>query len=148
MSHQYIVFELGSKFFAIDISRVIEIIKMQEIFKVPNTHPCIKGLINLRGKVFTLLDIKSKLDLTSRTSPEEDLKIILVNINQNYFGIIADSVDEIVGVNSSKIQTVPDTDPFANREYLENMFNTDDNSIYLLNLGVLINSLKEKNSLK
>ncbi len=145
MSQKYIVFELNDELFGINIAHVIEIIQMQEVFKVPNTPSYIEGLINLRGKVFTLLNIKNKLNLPEKEQDDEAMKILIIKTEFGSFGFMADTVNEIVEINDDdEIQTTLESITHIDKNYLQGTLNVNNQSIMLFDLEALINACQEK----
>jgi len=142
---KYIVFELNDELFGIDIAHVIEIVQMQEVFKVPNTPSYIEGLINLRGKVYTLLNIKNKLNLPEKKQDSEAMKILIINSESDSFGFMADSVNEIVEVNDDdEIQPPPESVSHIDKVYLQGVLNIGNQPVLLFDLEALLNACREK----
>ena len=105
-SQQLVIFNINGESFGIEITQVKEIIKPMEIFKVPNTPDYIEGLINLRGKVHTVFNLRKKFGLPSLEF-DDNTKIIIVNVNSMMVGFIVDEVNEIVRVEDEDMETTP-----------------------------------------
>jgi purine-binding chemotaxis protein CheW len=110
-SGKYLTFRLGKEEFAIQVLRVREIMGVQEITAVPQTPPHVKGVLNLRGKVIPVVDLRLKfgmpeVEYTARTC------IIVVQIEQDgaklLTGIIVDGVSEVVTLAAGDIEDTPD----------------------------------------
>lgn len=123
-SGKYLVFQLGREEFGIRVLNVREIMGMQEITSVPQTAPYVKGVINLRGKVIPVVDLRLKFglplqDYTARTC------IIVVQVNSQpgpaFMGIIVDGVAEVLNVAPSDIEDTPDFGDGAPAPYLLGM---------------------------
>ncbi len=140
MSSQYVVFKLNNDRFAVEIERVLEIIHTQSVFKVPNSPPYIDGLINLRGKVYTLFNLRKKFDLPSIDANIEDSKVLIVNINSTFIGMSVDAVDEIIQIENNLIEETPPTLSNNAKSYIRAVAKVNDNLVLLLNLEALIAS--------
>ena len=140
MSSQYVVFKLNDERFAVEIERVLEIIHTQSVFKVPNSPPYIDGLINLRGKVYTLFNLRKKFDLPSIDANAENTKVLIVNINSTYIGISVDTVDEIIQIENSSIEEPPPTLANNAKNVINGVAKINDKLVLLLNLDTLIES--------
>ena len=106
---QWVTFNLNDELFAVDAMQVIEVQKYAEITPVPGSNNFVCGLINLRGKVITVIDTRIMFTLPHR-EPDENTNIILVDFNQEEIvGFIVDSVDEVVNISSKSIELSPRT---------------------------------------
>ncbi len=140
MSSQYVVFKLNDERFAVEIERVLEIIHTQSVFKVPNSPPYIDGLINLRGKVYTLFNLRKKFDLPSIDANIEDSKVLIVNISSTYIGMSVDAVDEIIQIENNSIEETPPTLANNAKSFIRAVAKVNDNLVLLLSLEALIES--------
>lgn len=133
-TYHIVLFELADEIYGIDISKVYEVIEMQPITIVPRTQSFVGGVINLRGKVIPVFDIREKLNLHCKNI-SEDTKIIIIEIAKNIAGIIADKVFEIVIVSK---QIIDSPSPLIlnsiNSEYLEGVISLEEKLIILLNI--------------
>lgn len=140
MSSQYVVFKLNNERFAVEIERVLEIIHTQAVFKVPNAPDYIDGLINLRGKVYTLFNLRKKFQLPSIDATLEGSKVLIVNIGSTYIGMSVDAVDEIIQIENDSIEKTPPTLANNAKNYIRSVAKVNDNLVLLLNLESLIES--------
>ncbi|MDQ2086286.1 chemotaxis protein CheW [Herbivorax sp. ANBcel31] len=150
MSDQYVVFNLNNISFGIKINHVTEIINIHEVFKVPNTPLCIEGLINLRDKVYTILNLREmfnlpKKNLNNEECGNENSKILLVNINSKFVGLIVDSVNEIKIIESEKIMSPSEFESQFDSSFLEGIAKINDSQLLLLlDLDMLLNKVIDK----
>jgi purine-binding chemotaxis protein CheW len=121
---KYLTFQLGKEEFAIHVLRVREIMGVQDITAVPQTPPYVKGVLNLRGKVIPIVDLRMKfgmpeLEYTPRTC------IIVVEIDGDggavLTGVIVDAVSEVLAVQAADIEDTPDFGKGASAPYLLGM---------------------------
>ena len=121
---QWVTYFLEDEVYGINVMQVQEVLRITEITPVPGAPHHVLGIINLRGSVVTVIDIRRSFGLTSK-EPDENSRIIIVEVNGNALGLLVDSVAEVVYLNQSEIETSPtvksdDTSRFilgvANRE--------------------------------
>ncbi len=98
------LFTIGKGTYAIPVELLTEIILSQKIFPVPSTPSHVLGVINLRGNVIPIVDIRPALSLPPTSVPGQ---IIIVNHRTTTLGIVVDNVYEVVGVPESSVQTIP-----------------------------------------
>lgn len=102
----YMTFKTGNEYFGISISNVNEIIGMQPITAVPETESYIRGLINLRGKIIPVIDVRMRfrqepLPYTDRTC------IIVIDVKGTVVGLIVEKIDEVIKIDKSKVIPPP-----------------------------------------
>ncbi|MEI7473511.1 MAG: chemotaxis protein CheW [bacterium] len=107
---KHLTFSLGNEEYGIPILKVKEIIGLMEITHVPQTPEFIKGVINLRGKIIPIMDLRLKFKMSEKDYNERTCIIVVeVNINQfkRLMGIVVDTVSEVVNIQSSEIEPPP-----------------------------------------
>ncbi len=107
---QLVVFKLGGEDFGVDIMQVREIIRTGDITTVPNAPIFVRGVINLRGQITTIIDLRRKLGLTEKESGKEDQqeRVIVVEVDNNTVGMAVDAVTEVMYLSESDIDKVPE----------------------------------------
>ena len=105
-SRQYIAFRLGDEEFAFDISSVREIFPTQNITKVHRSPEHIEGVMNLRGRLVTVVDLRRRFKLEARR-PDENSRIIVVDSRDAPDGFLVDEVTEVARIPSDSIESVP-----------------------------------------
>jgi len=103
---KYLTFTLGAEEYGLEILKVREIIGLMEITSVPQTPTFIKGVINLRGKVIPVIDLRLKFSMAEAAATEETC-IIVVDIVEMLMGILVDSVSEVVDIPAARIEPPP-----------------------------------------
>ena len=106
---QLVVFKLGGEEFGVDIMQVREIIRKEALTVVPNAPDYVKGVINLRGQITTIIDLRKKLGLAEKASgdDEHDERVIVVEVGKNTVGMAVDAVTEVTYLSASEIDEVP-----------------------------------------
>lgn len=106
MAEKYLTFWLGKQLFGISIDYVVQIVGMQLITEIPEYPDYAKGIINLRGSIIPLIDVRLRLG-KAETEYSDRTCIIVVDIHSCYFGMIVDEVDEVVDVPGQAIAEPP-----------------------------------------
>ena len=103
---QVVSFEIGDEEYAVDILEVQEIIRMVEITPVPKAPHYVEGVINLRGKVIPIVDLRNRFGLGEAESTK-DTRIVVVDVSRIILGFIVESVSEVLRIPSSLIESPP-----------------------------------------
>ena len=106
-SKQYVVFRLGDEEYAFDISSVREIFPTQNVTKVHRSPKHIEGVINLRGKLVTVVDLRKRFRLEA-TPPTDESRIIVVDATDAPTGFLVDEVAEVTRFSGENIEPVPE----------------------------------------
>lgn len=134
----YLTFKLGPEFFAANIANVLHILEVPQITPLPNSPSHIKGAINLRGKVLTVLDPHSKFDIPEMTVTENSCIIVLELEDESgslmEVGIIVDSVDKVIEVTDAELLPPPDLGSKFKSEFIENIIKKEENFILVINV--------------
>lgn len=145
----YLTFRLGAELFAANVSKVIEILEIPKITKVPCSPDFMRGVVNLRGNVLSVIDSRIKFGLPV-TEDTVNTCIIVMNIDldgQNItLGLIVDAVKEVLEIDMASIQNVPEIGSKYKSEFIEGMVKTNDQFIMILNIALLF-SIQESNIL-
>lgn len=132
---QFVKFTVGDQEFGVEISKVREIIKLQEMLKVPDAPPYIEGLMNLRGSVLTIYNLRKRLGLQDKEF-DENCKIITVYNNDLLVGFTVDMVNEIIRVDDENIDDTPVSVPNIDRKFISKVIKLDNDKLMLvLDLG-------------
>lgn len=134
---QMVLFELGSEIYGLDIAAVHEIIRMQPITRVPKAPIYVEGVINLRGKVIPIVDMRRRFGL-EKSESEKNNRIVVVNIQDTILGIIVDAVTEVMRIPMESIESVSDIVTAANSDYLLGIAKLPDKMVILLELDKLL----------
>lgn len=136
---KYLTFNVEEEIFGMNLVNVTEIISMQEITEVPEMKTYLKGIINLRGKIIPVIDIRLKFK--REVVPYDDRTCILViDVDDSQVGLIVDSVAEVLDITNSNISDPPNNiTGFANK-YLEKIGKTEKNVILVLDAAKLISN--------
>ena len=103
---QYIAFKLGSEEYAFEISSVREIFPTQSITKVHRSPTYIEGVMNLRGRLVTVVDLRKRFKLEAKT-PDENSRIIVIDASDAPVGFLVDEVTEVAKFTDESVEEVP-----------------------------------------
>ncbi len=137
---QFVVFRLGDEEYGADIIKVTVIERMLNIARVPTTPAYIRGVINLRGDIIPVMDLRARLGLPEREE-DDDTRIIIFDINKIVFGTIVDSVSEVLQLEESKIESAAAIISDKNLDYINGVAKAESKLVTLLNLEKLISEL-------
>lgn len=130
---QLVSFKIGNEEFGVDILRVQEINRMMQITCVPNSPNFVEGVINLRGKVIPVIDLRIKLNM-SKIQQTLDTRIIVVETKDQTVGFIVDSVKEVLRIPESIMEDPPKIVAGIDSEFIKSVGKLEDRLIILLDL--------------
>ncbi|HMB16073.1 MAG TPA: chemotaxis protein CheW [Pelovirga sp.] len=108
MEGMYLTFDLASEGYGLEIRHVIEIIGIQSITAVPDLPDHVIGVLNLRGKVIPIIEVRRRFKLPHRDHDERTC-IVVVNVNDNSVGLVVDKVSEVITIPANEIEPPPAT---------------------------------------
>ncbi len=142
---QLVTFNLGSEEFALDILLVQEINRRVEITKVPKTPEFVEGVINLRGKIVPVLDLRKRFGLVGHEFTAQS-RIIVVNIDNRVLGLLVDSVTEVLQIPAHTIEPPPPLVAGIDAAYIKGIGKFEDRLLILLDLGKVLSKNKTEDS--
>ena len=132
-SLELISFKIGSQDFCLDIMAVREIRGWTPATTLPNSPSYVRGVINLRGAVLPIIDLKARLGL-GVAEPSERSVIIVVDMGNRFVGLLVDAVSEILAANMADIQSTPNVDCETVANFVRGIFAVDDHMISWIEL--------------
>lgn len=129
-THQLCTFFLDNAFFGIDVRLVQEVIRYQEMTRVPSSSPVISGLINLRGQIVTAVDMRKRLGLPDRPADRLPMNVV-VRSEGGPYSLLVDEIDDVVEVDERQFEPVPDTLPARMRELVKGIYKLDNGPLLL-----------------
>lgn len=134
---QLVSFTLANEEFGIDIALVEEINRPTHITRVPNAPEFVVGVINLRGKVIPIIDLRKRFGMQS-VEMDKSTRIIVVEVKSKTVGFIVDSVREVRRIPLSVIEPPPPLSSGVGAEYIKAVGNLEDCLLILLNLEIIL----------
>ncbi len=135
-TRQLVIFDVNGEEFGVDIEQVNIIERTLEIFKIPNTPEYVEGLVNLRGKVHTVFNLRKRFKMPVKDF-DENTKIIMANTGAAIVGLIVDEVKEIIKVDDKDIESAPKVLENLERKYISSVAKVGDRIILMLDLGIV-----------
>jgi len=143
---QVVSFHLGSEEYGVDISQVQEIIRMVEITHVPRAPRFMEGVINLRGQLIPIIDLRTRFGM-QRGEQTKSTRIVVTEIGSKRVGIVVDSVSEVINIPLEQVENAPDMIAGGGTEYIQGVGKVNERLIILLDLTMVITG-EEKQQLE
>ena len=131
--YQLVTFLLGEEMYGIDILAVQEIIRMESITEIPRTADYVEGVINLRGKVIPVIDLRKRFNLPIQDETK-DTRIIVVEIEDKIIGMIVDGVSKVLRLPASLVEPPSPIVGGIDSNYIKGVGKVNENLIILLDL--------------
>jgi purine-binding chemotaxis protein CheW len=142
-TNQYLTFTLGDEDFAIEIAKVREVLDYTKITKVPRSPAFLRGVINLRGSVVPVIDLRLNLNM-SAIQRTVDTCIVIVDVNLGgeniQMGALADSVQEVVDVDPNQIGPAPTLGTKLNTEFIKGMAKRGEDFLIILDIDKVLST--------
>ncbi|BCB03377.1 chemotaxis protein CheW [Bacillus sp. KH172YL63] len=135
-----IVFQLVDKEYAIPVNQVRSIEKLQHITRVPRTASYVKGVINLRGVVTPIIDLRRRFDLPG-SEPTDSTRVIIAGLEDKEVGLIVDAANDVLDVPKDAIEPSPDVVGVVEAEYIGGVVKQDRRLLILLHLDKILQSI-------
>ena len=132
-AQRYLTFFVEDEQYGIDISKIKEIIAPINITHIPKTPDYVKGVINLRGSIIPVVDIRLKFDMQEREI-DMNTAIIIYEVSKASIGFIVDQVEDVLSIDSEHISEAPRFGSNIDTSYIENVAEVDKDVVMLLNL--------------
>src|SRR5271163_1710903 len=137
-SHQYCTFMVDGHFFGLDVLKVQEIIRYQEMTRVPLAPPVVRGLINLRGQIVTAIDLRRRLELSDR--PADQLPVnVVVHTDDGAVSLLVDEIGDVLEVEEKWFERPPETLRGTARELIRGAYKLKDRLLLILDIDRTVN---------
>lgn len=133
---QLVTFGLGGEEFAVDILAVQEINRMMTLTRVPQSPPEVEGVINLRGKIIPVIDLRKRFSL-ERAQQSEQSRIVVVEVHGRVLGFIVDRVSEVLRISSKIVEPAPQMVCSVDSDFIAGVGKLQDRLLILLDLAKL-----------
>ena len=135
--NKYLSFQLGSGEYAIPIQYVVEIIGIQHITEVPDVPQYVKGVINLRGKVIPVVDVRLRFNLKERDYDDRTC-IIVVYLDEIQVGLIVDTVKEVLSISENQIEPPPEVKKGQTNKFIQGLAKVDESVKMIINMNTIL----------
>ena len=139
---KYLMFFLENEYYGLPILKVNEIIGLMEVTSIPKTPDFIKGVINLRGKIIPVMDLRLKFNMEERPYDEQTCIIIVeipISGKIQFVGLVVDKVAEVVNINNSDIELPPQYGEEQDLGFLTGIGKVKEKVVMLLDIQLIIN---------
>ncbi|HEY8278450.1 MAG TPA: chemotaxis protein CheW [Bdellovibrionota bacterium] len=143
---RYLAFSLGKEQYAIPLLQVKEVIAHTETTPVPYTPQYFKGIMNLRGQVISVIDLRLKFKMTTKENSRQTAFVIL-DLSPLSLGVVVDSVDTVLSLTKEEISPTPDVESSTPTDYVEGVARKDKKLVLLLNIAKTL-SVEDLKALK
>lgn len=140
---QLVSFRIANEEYGVDILNVHEINKMTTITKVPNAPEFVEGVINLRGKVIPVIDLRTRLNL-ARKEYDKDTRIIVVEIEHSTVGFIVDTVSEVLRIPLNITEAPPAIVSGIDSEFIKSVGKLEDRLLILIDLNKILTKVDQE----
>ncbi len=138
-SLEFLTFTLGDESYGLDIMKVREIRGYEPVTKIANAPKFIKGVLNLRGDIVPIVDLRIKFSIGEAVYNEFTI-VIMLQFGERIVGIVVDAVSEVIKISPDEIKPPPEFGVAFDSQYLHGLVPIDDHMIILLNIEKLISS--------
>ena len=140
---QVVSFKLGSEEYGVDIAQVQEINRMVAITHVPRAPQFMEGVINLRGQLIPIIDLRTRFGMP-RTEHTKNTRIVVTEISTKRVGMVVDSVSEVLRLDLAQIEEAPEMITGVDTEYIKGVGKIEDRLIILLDLARIISGAEKR----
>lgn len=120
LAGRYLTFYMDDKSYGVELMHVLEIISIQVITTIPRTPAYVKGIINLRGRIVPVIDVRTKFAMPQREYDERTC-IIVLNMAEMYVGLIVDMVSEVITLDNNTLSSLPELNNTVATSYLSSV---------------------------
>ncbi len=134
---QYLTFKIGDEMYAVDVLKVREVLEWTKITKLPKTPPFLSGVINLRGNVVPIIDLRLKFDMPQAEKTVDTSFVILEVADENdivIVGGLVDAVREVIKLNSNQLEPPPKMGLSVTSEFITALGKREDDFVIILNV--------------
>lgn len=140
---QLVGFCLGEEEYGVEILKIQEINRMLAISKIPRAPEYVEGIINLRGKVIPIINLRKRFGLEKKENSKQT-RIIVVEVNKKILGIVVDSVSEVIRLPSNTVEPTPPVISGKGAEYISGVGKIGEKLLILLDLEKLFSEIEKE----
>ncbi len=137
MKDKYLTFRIGKEIYGIEIAHVTEIVGIQKITEVPDMPDYVKGVINLRGQVIPLMDVRLRFRMAQEEYNERTC-VIVARIEDTVIGLVVDTVEEVADISAENISPAPKVGKVAKNRYIKGLGKSGEDVKIILNISRLL----------
>jgi purine-binding chemotaxis protein CheW len=138
VERQAVVIKIGDGYYIIDIMKIKEIIKTLKLTAIPKAPDFIEGVINLRGVVIPIIDMRKRFDLPALKGDNPKSRIVIVSIEKKIVGLVVDEVKEVISLNIKEIKPPPRMLEGINTEFIMGVYKYHEDLLMIIKLDSLL----------
>ena len=135
---EFVIFRLNQEYYGIDINNVENIEKVLPITRVPYSSPYVRGVVNLRGIIVPVVDLRARFGLERRNATDES-RIIIINLEEMKIGMLVDSSSEVLQISEDDIDAAPNVRKDITDDFVKNIGKKNGRIIMLIDLHKVLN---------
>lgn len=136
---KYVIFRLDKEEYGVDIMAVKEVSEIKESIRVPNTPNFIDGIINIRGDITPIINLKKRFNILDDDSIKDNSRIIIVNIKNKLVGFLVDEASQVLSIDEKNIDPTPEIIAGADRLYIQGIGKLENRMVIILDLEKVLN---------
>lgn len=141
---RYLQFDLGDESYAIHLLSVKEVIPRPDTTPLPNSPSFYVGIMNLRGQIISIVDLRKKLNISPKKEDIEEA-VIIIEIEGVGIGVVVDSINRVLNIATNSVSEVPEVSSQINAKYIEGVYQGEKSLTILLDLASVLNIKEIKN---
>lgn len=143
-NNRYICFNLGAQEYGVPLLAIKEVIGFPEITPIPQSPKHFLGIMNLRGSVISIVDLRLKIGLKPEKS--EEIAVMILDLGEYYLGAVVDKINSVISINPDELSEKPVMDNAQNTEYIQNVYRNKESLVLLISIEKAL-SLEDRNIL-
>lgn len=134
---QFVIFKLGQQNYCVDIMNIGGITEYKGATKVPESPYFVEGVINLRGNIIPIINLKKRFNI-AETRKSEDCRVVLYNLNGSEIGFLVDEANQVIKIDSQDIDPTPDIIKGEDKEYIDGVGKVGQEIVIVLDLAKIL----------
>ena len=134
---QFCTFYVENLYFGVQVEKVQEIIRFQEMTRVPLAHSVIKGLINLRGQIVTAIDLRTRMMIKSKSPVDLPMNVVLRN-DEGAVSLLVDKIGDVIGTGEAEFEPPPETLQGEARKLILGTYQLKENLLLILDIDKIV----------
>jgi purine-binding chemotaxis protein CheW len=137
---QFATFFAGNLFFGVEVEKVQEVLRHQQMTRVPLAPPVVRGLINLRGQIVTAIDLRRRLEMPGAAPDQESMNVV-IRATDGAVSLLVDEIDDVVEAGEETFERPPDTLPGKAREMIRGVHKLESRLMHVLDMDGVLGTL-------
>ena len=133
IAKQFLTFNVEERTYGIELNSIREIRGWTPTTELPNAPPFMKGVIDIRGVIIPIFDLRNRFDM-GETQPDEKNVVIIVSIQEKLIGILVDAVSDILNANTDQIKKAPHVESSVENVFVEGLISIEDKMVVILDV--------------